>query len=77
MHQKLMLFIMALTQNFNQFQINKKVLSNNISEEDYQLAQSKIYKSLQISDGGGFLRNLRRRTFVEIYRSRINKYLDL
>ncbi len=67
----------ALNEEYAIFRINKKVLSSNISEEDYRLAQSKIYKSLQISDGGGFLRNLRRRTFIEIYRARINKYLGL
>ncbi len=66
-----------LGKNYAIFKINEKTLSNNISDQDYELAQNKIYKSLKISDGQGFLRNLKKRTFIEIYKNRIDEYLNL
>ena len=59
------------------FKINDKVVTDNISKQNYKMAENKIYGSLAISNGKSFLLNLKKRTFIEIYRSRINDYFDI
>ncbi len=63
--------------NLVMFKIKEKIFSNNISKKDYEIAQREIYESLKISDGEGFLTNLRKRTFIEIYSRRIDQYMNL
>ncbi len=56
--------------------INNEVISQNITKSFYRIAKSKIYESSAITEGEGFLRDLRKRTFVEMYYSRVDKYFN-
>lgn len=59
------------------FKINDRIITSNISRKSYAMAENKIYNSLAISSGKSFLLNLKKRTFIEIHRNRINGYFNL